>query len=206
MNATGESSPPPPPRRRRDLDAKSLLLIALSLAVFAVVVTVLVMRFSGLARPFSVPTGTMSPAIQPGDLVVAERFFLRKRKPARGDIVVFRTDGLPATAQRTMYVKRIAGLPGEQLRLSEGDLIVDGERAVLSNASGRIEYSHPGMGGRFLGSPGDTAQVPDGCYFVLGDNTLRSLDSRHFGCIPATSIVGRVAFRYWPPGRAGAVK
>lgn len=206
MNA----APRPPPLRppRRDLGPGSRLLIALSVLAGVAVAAALGIRGGGWAQPYTIPNGAMSPAIRPGDMVVAEKFSLARRRPARGDIVIFKTDGLPQVASPTRFVKRVVGRPGEKLRLAEGDLIVNGARVSLSNEAGRIRYDHPPAPewALLLRSDDDEVTVPPDAYLVLGDNTTNSLDSRYYGFVPASSLVGRVAFRYWPPGRAGAVR
>jgi len=75
---------------------------------------------------------------------------------------------------------------------------------VLSNAVGEIVYNLPhGMG---TGAAKTDLTVPDGCYFVLGDNSTNSFDSRFWGCVPRANVKGRIAFCYWPPNRVGGVK
>jgi len=126
------------------------------------------------------------------------------RKPRRGEIVVFRTDGVASLPPAQLYVKRVAGEPGDHLRISEGKLFINDKQVSLSNAVGEIVYDLPPGADRFL--PKTDLTVPDDCYFVLGDNSINSLDSRFWGSVPRGNIIGRVSFCYWPPERAGAVK
>jgi signal peptidase I len=150
------------------------------------------------------PTGSMTPAVSPGDHVVMEGLTFLARKPRHGDIVVFRTDGIASLRAGSVYLKRIAGEPGDRLRISEGKLFVNDKRMSLSNAMGEITYYPPSQ------SDASTLKtdmiVPEGCYFVLGDNSINSLDSRYFGPLPRDNIIGRICFCYWPPQRIGNVK
>jgi signal peptidase I len=133
-----------------------------------------------------------------------ERFTFLKREPRRGDIVVFKTDGIERLPPDSgIFVKRVAGEPGERLQLSEGKLYVNGTNAHLSNASGEIHHTSMGT---YLGNKYETLTVPDGHYFVLGDNSTNSADSRFWGFLPVKNILGRVSFCYSPRQRTGSVK
>ena len=201
MNA---SLPPPLPRTQRTrLDRRSKLLIALALIPAVLVGSLIALRIFGLLRPFSVPTGAMTPAVSAGDHVVMEGMTFLARKPHRGDVVVFRTDGIGSLPSATIYVKRVAGEPGDRLRILDGKVYVDDKHVALSNATGEIAYLLPPAGG--LPAKTDVT-VPEGCYFVLGDNSTNSFDSRFWGSLPRGNILGRVCFCYWPPERVGSVK
>ena len=146
-------------------------------------------------------------------------------EPDRWDIVVFRA--VEQDAAHPVLVKRVAGLPGETLRLSEGYVYVDGEKQPFPagapehmwyyNAAdvrkhiqywastdeqrdllAALEEQRPM---RFAAEPEQTVQVPDNCYFLLGDNSLWSRDSRYYGCVPHGHLMGRVAAVWWPWGR-----
>ena len=166
------------------------------------------LRPLGLVRPFSVPTGAMAPAVSAGDHLLMEGISYLMRDVRRGDIVVFKTDGIPEMAPQragTIYIKRVAGLPGDTLRISGGKLYVNESHLPLKNASGEIHYANL-TGSRMLTSADDTVAVPEGYYFVLGDNSTNSYDSRYWGFVPAENILGCAAFCYWPSHRVGVIR
>jgi signal peptidase I len=177
------------------------VFIGLAVGVMA---TFALLRVFGLIRPFNVPTTAMSPAASPGDHVLAEGFSYLSGKPRRGDIVVFRAQGIPQLTAGFYYTKRIAGEPGDHVQIFAGKLYINDQRVVLSNGLGEILYPLPQGAERM--SPQTDVIVPAGHYYVLGDNSTNSSDSRFWGCLPANNIVGRVAFCYWPPKRVSTVK
>jgi signal peptidase I len=83
-------------------------------------------------------------------------------------------------------------------------LFINDRQVSLSNAVGEIAYDLPPHSEMF--SLQTNVTVPSGCYFVLGDNSTNSSDSRFWGSVPRASIIGRVSFCYWPPRRFGGVK
>jgi signal peptidase I len=109
-------------------------------AIIILVVAVVSLRPLGLIRPFKVPTGAMVPTLTPGDHFLMEGLTVRTRGPRRGDVVVFKTDGIGALPARTIYVKRIGGVPGDELRVANGSLYANGAHVRLQNAAGDIRY------------------------------------------------------------------
>jgi signal peptidase I len=170
------------------------------LAIFALIL----LRAFGLLCPYSIPTGGMRPAVAPGDHFMMEGISYLSREPRRGDIVVFKTDGITSLQPSQLYIKRVAGEPGEHVRLLEGKLFINEKQASLSNGVGKISYYIPPFGGRF--ETHTDVQVPQGQYYLLGDNSTNSSDSRYWGTVPRGNIIGRVWFSYWPPQRVGGIK
>ena len=199
------STPPPLPSRpaQSSLVRRRKFTIGLTVVPAAVGVVLLFLRLFGLAIPYSVPTGSMAPAVSAGDHVLMENLTFLFREPRRGDIVVFKTDGLPALPPGERYIKRVAGEPGDRLFFSNAWLFINDQPVALSNAWGRIAHPSP----PHMTAPMTTnVTVPAGGYFLLGDNAANSLDSRFLGSVPGESIVGRICFCYWPPQRMGGVK
>ncbi len=155
--------------------------------------------------PFVVRGDSMCPNFAPDQYVLVRR--LRRNKgPGRGDVVVFRHHLRPGMD----LLKRVVGLPGDRVRVRQGRVYVDGrmlEEPYLSSVPRPVEGAGtPDAPGR------PDAEVEwalhDGQYFVLGDNRDpshpgRPDDSRRFGPVELTSIVGAAWFRYWPPGAWG---
>ena len=113
------STPPPLPRPQSTrLDVGSKVLIGLSVPPAVLVAALIVLRILGLVRPFLVPTGGMTPAVSAGDHVVMEGMTYLARRPRRGDIVVFRTDGIFSLPPAQIYVKRVAGQQSGNLEMS----------------------------------------------------------------------------------------
>jgi signal peptidase I len=119
---------------------------------------------------------SMHPTLPEGAYYMVNRYVYRFAHPERGDIVVFRKD--PYASEE--YVKRVVGLPGETFAIQGGDVYINGRRLDEPYAAGR---SYP-----------DSAPQPIGkdAYFVLGDNRPISEDSREFGAVPFTNIVGKI--------------
>ena len=152
-----------------------------------------------------------------GDHLFVDRVGFCYREPKRGDITVFLTDGIRDIGGSSLggryYIKRLVGLPGDELRIEGHRLFVkrpgeDGFRLVDegdSSAFGRI-YSFRGdyrgychyPGSIHLTSPADTFTVPPDCYFMLGDNSENSKDSRFWGTVPRENLVGRACVVWWP--------
>jgi signal peptidase I len=145
---------------------RTKLLLTCALVPAFCVGALIALRVCGLIRPFSVPTGSMAPAIAPGDHIVMEGMTYLARQPRRGDIVVFETDGIYSLPQSTFFTMRVAGEPGDHVRISEGKLFINDKLASLSNTVGEIVYDLPPQ------VPASSLQtdvtVPSGCYFVLG--------------------------------------
>src|SRR6185369_2711466 len=116
------------------------ILVGFAIEVASVLGLLVVLRVFGLLRPFSIPTSGMAPAIAVGDCDLMENFTYNFRKPRRGDIVVFKTDGIPSLQNGVIYVKRMVGLPGDSLRISDGKLFVNDKHLALTNEAGDIRY------------------------------------------------------------------
>ncbi len=114
--------------------------------------------------------------------------------PERGDVVVFQ----PPTGSDKPYIKRVIGLPGEQVTFASGDVFIDGEL---------LDEEYIDEKTRCNASRSDTCDVlvPDGFVYVLGDHRTNSSDSRAFGAVPVANIVGKAWLSYWPIDDVGFV-
>lgn len=202
------TSPPPLPSNAVGR-ATPRWLKAFLVAAASILVICLVLRGFNLLRPYKIPTGAMAPALNPQDHVLMEGLSYLWRKPERGELVVFSTRGIRGipTREDTEFVKRVAGLSGERVKISNGRLFVDDSERALENGSGPITFLYPpGAAEMFAVAEGKEVTVPEDHYFVLGDNAINSADSRVWGFVPRENIQGRVVWCYWPPDRAGTVR
>ena len=141
---------------------------------------------------YAVRGDSMGPGFKSGQMLLVSRRALSGSGPSRGDVVIVRD---PRDSRKAL-LKRVVGLPGEDVRLRDGMLFVDGE-----------QHAEPYLGGgpETLGLEEKSWRLGDDEYFVMGDNRSRSTDSREFGPVGRMSIRGRAWFRYWPPGAWGQV-
>jgi signal peptidase I len=171
------------------------------LAVVAVAVALLIQAF--LVKPYRIPSASMEDTLLIGDRVLVDRISWRFSQPKRGDIVVFHPpfDG-------PVLIKRIIGLPGDEISLNGGFVYINGKRLdepYVRRVDGRQEPSEPFSNG-LPWSLQEPYKVPAGSYFVMGDNRTDSGDSREFGPIKRGQFVGRAFAKYWPPGRIGGAQ
>ncbi len=174
-------------------------------------------------RDFNISPGRSVVAGQPivrgyadtGDQLFVDKVSYNFVRPKPGDVFVFRTTGirrieagLPPGMGSQYYIKRLAGIGGQTLRIEPPNLLISGQVAelpvfqrVMSCQDGYAGYSNRSSGGVFfpiLGSPDATYTVPRDSYFALGDNSYNSSDSRYFGPVPERNVVGRGLVVYWP--------
>ena len=162
-----------------------------------------------VAKPYRIPTSSMEPTLhcaRPGawcegrfdDRVIANRVAYRFGDPKRGQIVVFTA---PTAAERcgrqdggSTFVKRIVGLSGETVSERDGVIYINGER-LFEPYLDALRRGH---------ASGSWPRVAPGHYFVMGDNRIHSCDSRTWGTVPRSSLIGPVVLTYWPPSRVSS--
>jgi signal peptidase I len=148
----------------------------------------------GFVRPFVmeafwIPSGSMIPTLQINDRVLVNKFIYRFTEPERGDIVVF--ESVEDSDQD--LIKRVVGLPGDEIAVRSGKLFVNGEPQKEPYVNEKL----PDVS--FFAK----TTVPKNHVFVMGDNRGNSQDSRVFGPLPEEKIEGEAFLRFWPPGRIG---
>lgn len=192
--------------------------VELCRSLFPVILLVLIIR-SFIVEPFRIPSGSMIPTLMPGDFILVSKFSYGIRlpitnqrlfgdgQPSRGDLVVFKYPENPAQD----YIKRVVGLPGDQIVFEDRSLIVNGEPVPVEEAG---TYTTPTDRGANMfteqlddltyniihqlsfGHPDGEYRIPEGHYFMVGDNRDRSADSRRWGPVSEDLLVGR-AFLIW---------
>ncbi len=202
--------------------AKEPLMVEYARAFFPIILIVLVIR-SFLAEPFRIPSGSMMPTLLTGDFILVNKFAYGLRLPVinskvlslgdpqRGDIIVFRYPEDPSLD----YIKRVIGVPGDSISYRNKTLLINGQRipqtlvgtytgegssASMNGANVRHEkiedeeFNILIMTSRF--DRDFDVKVPEGQYFVMGDNRDNSRDSRFWGFVPDRNLVGK-AFMIW---------
>ena len=168
------------------------------IVVVAVLVAVLLRTF--VVQTFFIPSGSMEPTLQVGDRIIVNKLSYELHGVNRGDIVVFSRP--PAEncggPEVNDLVKRIIGLPGDVVSLSGGYVYVDGRRLdetwLPADEQGKTEPGPAGNSSNLV----RPYRVPANTYFVMGDNRGDSCDSRFWGPVPKSLIVGKVELRIWP--------
>ena len=180
-----------------------------SRALFGVLVVVCVANIAifavqrWVALPLHVPSESMEPALQNGDRILVRRTIDSSAELAqnveRGDVLVVRSP-MPG---HPLIVKRVIGLPGEQIEARDGLIAIDNEqtldeawlpeseRAIGTAAARTVDIERTG--------------IADDEVYLLGDNRDQSIDSREFGPVSLDDVVGTVSVRFWPPSRIGSV-
>ena len=190
-------------------------LVEYSRSFFPVLIFVLVIR-SFVFEPFRIPSGSMKPTLVVGDFIFVKKFsyglrlpvtekkIIETGQPERGDVVVFRLPSDP----RINYIKRVVGLPGDEVSFERQRLTINGVTMDLSSSGDVFEHAPvyvENLDGRqhriLIYDPGHSKRdglyvIPEGQYFVMGDNRDRSKDSRYIGTIPDEYLVGE-AVRVW---------
>ncbi len=203
---TGPAAGSRPSRRLRRL---AIALGAAALALAAL----LAMRL-WVATPFHIATSSMEPALlgdgdgREGDVILVNRLAYLGTGPARWDIVAFDPiEAAPVAGagdeprrEVDSIVKRVVGLPGEFIEIRGGEVLVDGRAVEKPPALAGVRYE---ARGRYGAVP--VLLGPD-AYFVLGDNSYLSEDSRRFGPVPRSAIFGRADWIVWPWSRAGRAR
>lgn len=133
-----------------------------------------------------IPSGSMEDTIMPGDRVFGNRLAYVFSEPERFDIIIFKYPD----DESQLFIKRVIGLPGETVEIRDGNIYIDGSEAPLDDV--KTKETMEGSFGPYT--------VPEGCYFVMGDNRNNSRDSRYWEhtFVSEDEILGKAVFRYWP--------
>ena len=148
--------------------------------VWAVAVALVIRTF--IIAPFKIPSGSMHPTLMEGDRILVSKFVYWLHPPAPGDIVVFR---YPENPKRP-FIKRLVASGGQEAEIKDGRVLVNG-RPSDSPVVRELYYYNAGS----FGEAGRAVAVPPGHYFVLGDNSSSSHDSRFWGFVPRRLVIGK---------------
>lgn len=213
------------PKRRAEGRTDMPVVVEYARSLFPVILIIFLLR-SFVAEPFRIPSSSMEPTLEEGDLILVSKFAYGIRLPVlnrlvvdlgtpeRGDVVVFRFPQDP----RQDYIKRVVGLPGDEIVYIDKRLYVNGELVQEESLGpalteegfevveygeklGEVEHRIYKMPRRHDPRRFDIV-VPEGRYFVMGDNRDNSNDSRGWGFVPDENLVGR-AFLIWMNWRVG---
>ncbi|MDO4281531.1 MAG: signal peptidase I [Peptococcaceae bacterium] len=163
-----------------------ILPVVIALAI------VIVLRMFVLGM-YYVPSGSMIPTLQINDKVVVTKLSYKMHEPERGDVVVFKyppneEQGLPEKD----YVKRLIGLPGEKLEIKNNTVYINDmpvEEPYVNSNTNMPDYG--------------PITIPEGEYFMMGDNRNDSSDSRVWGFVPEEYLIGKAQLIYWPLAHVG---
>ncbi|MDA3806905.1 MAG: signal peptidase I [Thiomicrorhabdus sp.] len=213
-----------PKRQAAMMTVKQPILVEYARSLFPVFLVVLVLR-SFIIEPFRIPSGSMYPTLQIGDFIVVNKFaygvklpvlqttIIPVSEPERGDVVVFKYPNDPAVD----YIKRVVGLPGDKITYVGRTIFINGdpvksefmgeyhgtESGAIMNGASVVKETFPsGSTHKVLldmdksSLDFDTVLVPEGHYFMMGDNRDHSNDSRFWGFVPAKNLKGK-AFGIW---------
>lgn len=174
--------------------------------VIAICIAMVIRTF--VVQAFKIPTGSMEPTLhgdeRKGDRIFVNKFIYWYKEPMRGDIMVFKTKGIVGLDQDKDYIKRVIALPGETVEIKDGNIFIN-DVHIKDEIIDSIEYDNTGAYAPY-GVLGTKVKVPDNMYFVLGDNSANSKDSRYWGFVPKKNIKGKAILIYWPFSRASILK
>lgn len=131
---------------------------------------------------------SMEPTLHTGEFVIVNKLAYKLGTPQIGDVIVFH---FPRDPQQE-YIKRVIGLPGDQVQISGGEVFVNGQSLQEPYIADPPAYER-------------SVSIPDGQLFVLGDNRNNSSDSHNWGTVPMSYVVGKALLVYWPPQQWGLI-
>jgi signal peptidase I len=186
---------------------KSVLWEWVESILIAFVLAMVIRTF--VIQAFKIPTGSMRMTLIEGDAILVNKFIygakipftdLRLpalRQPKRGDVVVFIFPQDP----KKDFIKRLVGVEGDTVEIINGTIYINDKPVVEQGFNGNYYYNR----GEF-GEVGKKITVPEGSFFVMGDNSASSQDSRYWGFVPKNNLLGKAILIYWPLYRIRLIK
>lgn len=180
-------------RRRGPAAARS---IGGWVALLVVGLTAALLLRAFVAEAFFIPSPSMEPALVPGDRVVVDKLRYRFGDPRRGDVVVFdKPAGAGGSAEVRNLIKRVIAVPGDEIEARDGAVLLNGER-----------LGEPYLRTGTVTTDIARQRVPSDRYWVMGDHREVSEDSRLFGPVPKSELLGRALFQVWPASDLGWIR
>ncbi|MBI4398113.1 MAG: signal peptidase I [Candidatus Omnitrophica bacterium] len=152
-----------------------------------------------IVQAYKIPTGSMRSTLLENDKILVDKVSYRFHDPQRGDVIVFKYPQDP----KKDFVKRLIAFPGEEVEIRDGAIFINGTMLEAPDTIrrnyyyNREDWPYGQMGQRFI--------VPEHMYFVLGDNSAQSSDSRNWGFVPQKNVSGRAFLIWWPMKRVGTI-
>ncbi len=165
--------------------------------LIAAVIAILIRTF--LLGPYKIPTGSMRPTLLEGDRIFVDKITYRFRPPQRGEIVVFKYP----LDQKKDFVKRLIAFGGEEVEIRDGSVFINGKR--LNDPVQIQNHYYYNRNDWPYSKEGQVFKIPADSYFMLGDNSAQSSDSRNWGFVPKKLLVGKAFLIWWPFYRVGFV-
>jgi len=144
---------------------------------------VLFLGINAVSARIRIESISMLPTLRAGDFVIVSRVAYWIGSPGRGDVIIFH---YPPDPDREPYIKRVIGLPGDTVRVTQGKVLVNDYALVEPYINADPSYE-------------GVWTVPEGSIFVLGDNRNSSSDSHQWGMVPLKNVIGKAEVVYWPP-------
>lgn len=158
--------------------------------------SIFIVTYLFIAFPTGVQGSSMEPTVHNGDRVIASKISYKMEDIKHGDIAVVQSPVNPDIN----LIKRIIALENDSLSIKEGQVFLNGKPLTEDY----LQDATPTWFDGFI-KEGETIVIPKGYVFVMGDNRPRSSDSREFGPIPVSSVIGKVIYRYFPPDKMGVL-
>ncbi len=163
--------------------------------VIAAILALLIRTF--LMGPYKIPSGSMIPTLLIGDRIFVDKVSYRFRTPQRGDIIVFKSPEEP----KKDFVKRLIGFEGDKIEIRSGKVYINDKILDVEPFSKIYYYNTDHDDKAKYGKTDQLISVPEDHFFVLGDNSNNSSDSRFWGFVPEKNLVGKAFLIWWPPKR-----
>jgi len=173
----------------REIKRKSIYREYLEAIVIAIALALVIRTF--VVQAFKIPSGSMIPTLLIGDHILVNKFIYRFEKPERGDIIVFK---YPQDPSRD-FIKRLIGKPGDTLEIRNKQVFINGKplyEPYVIHEGGEAAVGIPSVRDNY-----GPITIPEGYFFVMGDNRDCSLDSRFWGLLPEDMIKGKAFIIYW---------